>query len=87
MFCLQCRRVESDVSKSAGFPLRSESGGIEPSTSARRCTRCGSTLLSQDTAEGVLRKLARLDSFGLTGVRSPLLERRVSRLKGQAPES
>lgn len=82
MFCLQCRKVEPEDSNPAGLPLDSESAGIESSTLAQRCTRCGSALLSQDVAEGVLGRLARLDLFGLTAVRSPLLERKRRRAEG-----
>lgn len=87
MFCLQCRKVEPEVSMPAGSPLNSGSPSLEAAGPTQRCARCGSALLSQEVAEGVLRKLARLDLCGLTGAWSPLLARRRLRPEKLPPET
>ncbi len=75
-FAYSVAKVEPEVPMPAGAPLNFGSPSLEAAGPTQRCARCGSALLSQEVADGVLRKLARLDLCGVTGAGSPLLARR-----------
>lgn len=76
MLCLDCatRATEDRTLADAASRLREDAGRL------RRllCVGCGSVLPLTDAADGLLTKLAQLDSFGLGAFARPLLQSRHS---------
>lgn len=85
MFCLQCRLLNPEPPSPSGLRPGLAPKARKTTDSPPRCGRCGSSLLSRELSEQLLRKLDQLDQFGLTREGSPLLERRPGRGRNPPP--